>query len=373
MKTLREYIENGGKKENLTVLDSGEVMDSLTGEIFNFKINEGEKEELFKNAPAIVVKGESTTKTNMKHLEIFLEKELAKYINYVVVANDESVELSDEEILKGIIKVTEAEANKEAKKINSFANAFKEKRIEVTKEIEKPAKDLKDKEKVILKKVEESRQHILSLAGAFKENRFNTIEALVKVELTRLYELHGIEEHYKNINPADFRKEANLAKVALTKKCVEELEGKVLKIKALQDNIKIRTLELNQTCVDRGLDIPLKIEDIKHLINIENPKDYENALHEEIDKRLELEKSIKEQQERREQLQKEDEERKEKKRIEEKENEINSVSEKKKRIVTVIATFELAVNEDVTNEDVEKSFREKILKGSKTIKSIEVK
>lgn len=404
----------------MDMLIDGELYDGETGELIN-EVEQVEAEILEDTLPAIICNGGTHIKTNT----IQLKKELVVYLEKY------DIEVTED---------TEKEAAKTATVLNKLAKDLNSKRLEVSREIKKPAEALKDSIDELIELIQEKRTDILEKVEVFKTKRMDILKDLLIKELNSLYETHKVSEKYCVVDITPLIKETSMGKSKLSKSALESLESMVRKVKALEDAVTIRELQLEMTCKNKGLEFAIELDEIQHIIQED---DYDMQLNTMIENRLAIqermkEKAIQEAKEREEQIKAEEEkkakileqqrlaeiekEAKEREQREafriselarverekdeaiqrvkdeaiEKENarlaEIERVEaerlqkienarlakekaekESGKKIVTLIATFEIEVNADVDEEKVLAKYEDKIKKDFSTFKSLTVR
>lgn len=391
----------------------GQIFDAETGELVN-EVEQVEVEVVEDALPSIVCNGGTHIQTNTEQLKKELVKHLEKY----------DIEVTQE---------TEKDASKMATELNKLAKDLNSKRLSVSKEIKKPADELKKTIDELISIVQEKRTSIIEGVNVFKEKRFEIIRFKLEEYRDKLFEDLKVSEKYQFLDIEVLVVEGSLGKENLTKKAKESLESMVRAIKALEDAVTIRTLQLKVTCLDAGLEYPIELHEVESFIK-EN--DYDERLKVMIDSRLQVEKQVKEkaeaeaekkrlllaqEEERKAREAKENEERakrqqeeaqkaelerierekqeaidKIKREAEEKEQarideenriirekelekqrlEIEKMAKERetgKKTITLVATFEMEVSSNVKNEDVRSKFESKLKEVSTTFKELSIK
>lgn len=259
-------------------LIDGELYDGETGELIN-ELEQVEVEILEDNLPEIICIGGTHIQTNTEQLE----KELITYLEKY------DIEVTAE---------TEKECSKKATELNKLAKDLNSKRLEVGREIAKPAKDLKDTVDNLMKIVLDKRTELLEGVEVFKAKRFEIIRGLLEQERDKLFSDMKVGESYQFLDIESLVVEGSLGKSKLSKKANEALESMVRRIKALEDAVKIRTLELKVTCIDAGLQFPIEIHQVEAFIKED---DYDDRLSIMIEAQLKVEAQVKERAEKEEQ------------------------------------------------------------------------
>lgn len=332
-----------GQKMKTMVID-GEIYDSETGELIN-TVEQVEAVVIENNLPSIVCKGGTHIQVNTEQLK----KELAVYLEKY------NIEVTED---------NEKESAKKATELNKLAGDLNSARLNLAKEIKKPADDLKSQVDELIEIIQGKRSAILEKVEVFKQKRFDTIRGLLEYKLGLLYKLHSVDEEYQTVDIEKLVKEDSLAKVDLTKKAEEALEAMVLKCKNIQSNVKIRVLELPEK--SKCLQVPLCKDDVLNIIELD---DYENELNKLIEYRLNLENKIKEN------IAKQEEE---KAKAAEQVKEIEKVEEIKKqeeygvKIVEIVATFKIEVGLHVDDYKVLEKYKNELSKFS-TLSSVSVR
>jgi hypothetical protein len=322
--------------ENNILID-GQMYDGETGELIN-EVEQIEVEVIGNVLPAIICNGGTHIKTNTEQLKKELTTYLAKY----------DIEVTED---------TEKDCSKMATELNKLSKDLDDKRKATAIIITKPADELKIAVDELIAIVQDKRKAILAGVDVFKQKRFDFIRTLLKAKIEELYTQYKVSEKYQVCNIETLVVEGSLAKVQLSKSALESLEFMVIKVKKLEDEVTIREMRLELKCSNAGLMTPIELNEVQDIIE---DADYDEKLDLMIKKRLEIEERtkalIKMQEEQKEALLKEEELKKQ----QEKENEdlreqrkaIEKQKETGKKVVKLIATFEVEVNADVTDDKV---------------------
>ena len=351
-------------KNNIEI--DGEVYDSETGELIN-EVEQVEVEMVDEALPSIVCNGGTHIQTNTEQLKRELIIYLKKY----------DVEVTEE---------TEKECSKKATELNQLAGDLNAKRLKVAKEIKKPADRLKTSIDELISIVQEKRQNILDGVSVFKEKRFDRIRQLLEDRRDALYYEMKVSKPYQKVDVEPLVVEGSLANIALTKKANEAVEALVRKVKAVEDAVTIRELQLEILCKKAGMSVPIELKEVSHIIESD---EYDIKLQEMITSRLEVEAKIIQQQkeaadrlseaarvqeERAAQVQADCENRKSQEEAKKQEEEINAkIKQEKetgKKIVIVTATFEVEVGINVSEDKVIKQYEAEIKKHFRTLISV---
>lgn len=329
-----------------TMVIDGEIYDSETGELIN-TVEQVEAVVVENNLPSIVCKGGTHIQVNTEQLK----RELAVYLEKY------DIEVTEE---------NEKDSAKKATELNKLAGDLNKARLDLAKEIKKPADDLKTQVDELIEIIQGKRSSILEKVEVFKQKRFDTIRSLLELRVYNLYKLHSVEPEYQKADIEKLVKEDSLAKVDLTKKAEEALESMVLKCKNIQNNVKIRVLELPEKT--KALQVPLTKDDVLNIIELDD-FEYETELNKLVEYRLNLENRIKEN------IAKQEEQ----KAIEvAKEEAVKEKEEEKKQIETgvkvveIIATFKVEVGLHVDKYKVLEKYKRELSKFS-TLSSVSVK
>lgn len=257
--------------EKVILAGDGELYDAETGELIN-EVEQVEVEVIEDTLPAIVCNGGTHIQTNTEQLKKELVIRLKRY----------DVEVTAE---------TEKEASKMATELNKLAKDLNSKRLAVGKEIKKPADLLKNSIDELIELVQNKRTDLLTGVEIFKSKRFEKIRELLEQERDRLFAEMKVSESYQFLDIEPLIVEGSLGTSKLTKKANEALESMVRRIKALEDAVTIRTLQLKVTCLDAGLEYPIELNEVEAFIKED---DYDERLALMIESRLKVEKQVKE-------------------------------------------------------------------------------
>ena len=390
------------------ILIDGELYDSETGELIN-EVQQVEVEIVENQLPMIVCNGGTHIQTNTEQLKKELIVHLAKY----------DVEVTEE---------TEKEASKMATELNKLAIDLNKKRLEVGKLIKKPADDLKTSIDELIDIVQDKRVELLQGVEVFKQKRFGLIRSLLIFKLESLYNELKVSGKYRVCSIEPLVVEGSLGNTKLSKKAIESLESMVRRVKALEDAVTIREMQLELKCNKAGLITNIELNEVQHFIEDDN---YDEILEDMINSRLEIERKVKENAEKQEQLRleaiekqktedearrKEDDirkeafrlselerverekneaienirleaERKEKQRLDdilakeiEEANRLKAIEDAKllqeketgKKIVRLTAVFEIEVNADLDDMKVLTKYKDKLASEYTTLKSVSV-
>lgn len=252
-------------------LIDGEIYDGETGELLN-EVEQVEVEIVENELPAIVCNGGTHIVTNTEQLKKELIIHLEKY----------DIEVTQE---------TEKDASKMATELNKLAKDLNSKRLSVGKEIKKPAELLKDSIDELIKIVQNKRTVILEGVEVFKSKRFEIIRCLLNQERDRLFEEMKVSEGYQFLDIECLVKETSLGKSNLTKVAKETLQSMVRGIKSIEDAVTIRTLQLEKTCEDSGLECLIELSEVESFIK---ESDYDERLNTMIENQLSVEQRIRE-------------------------------------------------------------------------------
>lgn len=249
---------------------NGEKYNAVTGELIN-EVEQVEAEIIEDNLPDIVCNGGTHIKTNTEQLKRELILHLEKY----------DIEVTAD---------TEKDASKQATELNKLAKDLNSKRLEVSKLIKRPADELKDSIDELIVLVQEKRIDILEKVEVFKSKRMLLIETLLNQELDLLYVSQNVSDKYQVVDIKPLIKETSLAKTKLSKAALETLESMVRKVKALEDAVTIRELQLEMVCTRSGLSFPIEISEVQHIIQEDNYQDLLNGM---IENRLSIQEKMK--------------------------------------------------------------------------------
>lgn len=337
------------------ILIDGELYDAETGELIN-EVEQVEVEVIENTLPDIICNGGTHIRTNTIQLKQELAKYLAKY----------NVEVTED---------TEKDCSKMATELNKLAKNLDDKRKETASIIKKPADELKIAVDELISIVQEKRSLILKGVDTFKQKRFELIRQLLRSKIEELYTLNNVSSKYQVCNIETLVVEGSLSKVSLSKSAIDSLELMVMKVKKLEDEVTIREIQLSLKCDNAGLITPIELDEIQNIIE---DSDYNEKLEAMINKRLDLQEQVKKQieqeEQRKQQLLQEQENKKqfEEQQVIEKEQ-IKIIEHQKqtgKKIVKIVAIFEVEVNADVNDLKVLSKYQEKLANEYSTLKSV---
>jgi len=253
------------------IIIDGEKYNQETGELIN-EVEQVEVEIIEDSLPAIVCSGGTHIITNTEQLKKELVLHLQKY----------DIEVTAQ---------TEKEASKQATELNKLAKDLNSKRLEVSKEIKKPADILKDNVDELILLVQNKRTDILEKVEVFKSKRMTFIETLLNQELDLLYLTQKVSNKYQVVDIKSLIKETSLSNVRLSKQAIEAIESMVRRVKSLEDAVTIRELQLEMTCKNKGLEFSIELDEVQNIIQED---DYEDQLENMINNRLSIQERMKE-------------------------------------------------------------------------------
>lgn len=337
------------------ILIDGELYNAETGELIN-EVEQVEVEVVENVLPSIICNGGTHIKTNTEQLKKELVSYLAKY----------DVEVTED---------TEKDCSKMATELNKLSLDLDKKRKATASLIKKPADDLKIAVDELISIVQEKRSLILKGVDTFKQKRFELIRQLLKSKIEELYSLNNVGSKYQVCNIETLVVEGSLSKISLSKSAVDSLELMVMKVKKLEDEVTIREMQLALKCDNAGLITPIELDEVQNIIE---DSDYNEKLEAMINKRLDLQEQVKKQieqeEQRKQQLLQEQENKKQFEEQQEKEKQQNKIIEQQKetgkKIVKIIATFEVEVGIDVNDLKVLSKYQEKLANEYSTLKSV---
>ncbi len=336
-------------KEQLLI--DGALYDAETGELVN-EVEQVEIEIVEDNLPDIICNGGTHIQTNSDQLKRELIKHLEKY----------DIEVTEE---------TEKDASKMATELNKLSNDLDKKRKETAKIIKKPADDLKTSIDELINIIQEKRTNILESVNVFKTKRMDTIRNLLNAKIEELYKEYKISDRYRVCNIEPLVLEGSFAKVGLAKNAIETLTAMVNKVKLLESQVEIRELQLQIICENAGLITSITLNEVQDIIEEDN---YDVLLAERIEHRVKLQEQIKEQMERdqkqRQIIIQQEEDRKNQEQIKEEEVKKEILKEIGKKIVTVVATFKVEVNEDVDESKIIDKYESKLKEMFTTLETV---
>lgn len=340
------------------ILIDGELYDSETGELIN-EVEQVEVEVIENTLPDIICNGGTHIKTNT----VQLKKELITYLKKYDVE---------------VIEDTEKDCSKMATELNKLAGNLDTKRKETASIIKKPADELKVAIDELIAIIQDKRANILKGVEVFKQKRFDFIRSLLKSKLEELYLQYKVSEKYQVCNIETLVVEGSLSKVSLSKSASASLEFMVIKVKKLEDEVTIREMQLELKCSNAGLITPIELAEVESFIE---DADYDEKLNAMIKNRLEIEERakalIKMQEEQKELLIKEEElknqQNLELQQKQEQEKILEKQKENGKKVIRLVATFEVEVNADIANNKVWSKYVVELQKQFSTFVNLEIK
>lgn len=340
------------------ILIDGQLYNGETGELIN-EVEQVEIEVIENNLPDIVCNGGTHIKTNTEQLKRELITYLEKY----------DVEVTED---------TEKYCSKMATELNKLATSLDKKRKETANIIKKPADDLKIAIDELIAIVQNKRTDILNGVNIFKEKRFDLIRSLLKTKIEELYLQYKVSEKYQVCNIETLVLEGSLSKVGLSKSAIDSLEAMVRRVKGIEDSVTIRELQLELKCNNAGLITPIALDEVQSFIENDN---YDSILDEMINKRIEIQEQVKRnielEQQKKEELLKQEEVKKQQQEEQKKEQELAKIQEKQKetgkKIVKLVAYFEVEVNADISDNKVWSKYVVELQKQFSTFTNLEIK
>ena len=173
-----------------------------------------------------------------------------------------------------------------ATKINKLSEKIKTIRIAKTKELMAPIKAFEKQANELTSLCQESRQKLLSQLKVFDDKVKAECLILLEKERDILYSKYEIKDEFKAVKVDDLAIVSNKNKNSLAKKAKDAIEERVYGCKQLQDKINSRLMTLTGTCLERGLEAPLTLENVNHFLYMESDEKYENKLYSLIDHEL---------------------------------------------------------------------------------------
>lgn len=198
----------------------------------------------------------------MKELIVIENKPALISVNFDELKQHLAAELEKYDVL--VTAETVGDAKKLATELNATKKAIADARkAEVTKASE-PVRAFEAKMKELTDMVEDGRQKILTQVQRFEDETREKARTLLEVEREKLWEKHGIETEFRRAGYADLvlltsiTGKGNLAAGARTK-----LESRIVADKQLQDQTRMRLLQLENESYRAGLAAPLSRDHVQ--------------------------------------------------------------------------------------------------------------
>ena len=202
--------------------------------------------------------------TNFEEIKSQLEKKLSVY-DFLVQEDD-------------VVK-----AKQNIKAINSFKKKLEALRKDKVKELSVPIDEFNSKVKDLLVVYDKSSLKLSSQVKVYKDKQKKDILLKLKQELLNMYQKFGVADEFKTVKVEDLAIISNDAKTGVSKKAVDEIESRVVSIVGFQRIIEKRVLSLSSVCFEKGLEVPLVVENIKSFLYEKEENLYNNQLNTLID------------------------------------------------------------------------------------------
>lgn len=157
-------------------------------------------------------------------------------------------------------------AKKMATAINAISKNIDAKRIATVKELKAPIAEFENKAKALTTLCQESRSKLLTQVKKFEVASKEECLTLLHKLLDATYTKYGVHKEFQTITVDDLALVSNRNKTGLAKKAKDVLEARVLEAKQFQDKVDTRLLTLEGNCYKAGLQAPLNQENIKHFL-----------------------------------------------------------------------------------------------------------
>jgi len=283
------------------------------------------------------------------------------------------------------------DANKMATKLNKLAGTIKRARIDNKKEMLKPLTDFETKMKDLEDTAQKGREFILNQVNVFNDELKSICLNLLEKLLKEKYEEKGILEEFQTLDISDLSIISNISEsMKLTKKAKDTLETRVNMQLTAQTNKKMRLMMLENECLKAGLKVLLNENDVSSFIlesDLKYNEQLANLINRELEKQKQIELNLEAERQKKEEFkkkQKEIEERRIEREAEEelekqKQIDIKEVEKVKEieketgvRVVHYVATFEMEVPLNTTDEAIKSKYDKKMREFSTTFYKSEI-
>jgi hypothetical protein len=203
-------------------------------------------------------------RTNFEEIKNQLEKKLSVY-DFLV--QEEDVKLAKENI----------------KLINSLKKELETMRKDKVQELSVPINDFNSKVKDLVAICDNSSSKLLSQVKVYEDEQKKEILLRLNQELSNMYQKFGVVDGFKTVKVDDLAILSNGTKTGISKKTVDEIESRVVSIVEFQRVIEKRVLSLSSICFEKGLEVPLAVENVKSFLYEKDENSYNNQLNVLID------------------------------------------------------------------------------------------
>lgn len=216
------------------------------------------------NLPIKIQSTLPTISTNFEEIKSQLEKKLSVY--------DFLVQEEDVKIAKDSIKI-----------INQLKKELETQRKNKVQELSVPINDFNSKVKELVVICDNSSSKLSSQVNVYENQQRKEILLKLNQELSNMYQKFGVIDEFKTVKVEDLAILSNGTKTGISKKAVDEIEVRVVSIVEFQRVVEKRVLSLSSVCFDKGLEIPLAVENIKSFLYEKDENSYTSQLNHLID------------------------------------------------------------------------------------------
>lgn len=218
------------------------------------------------------------------------------------------------QLLEGIqkyeIEVTEEnlpEAKKMATELNKLSTVINKVKSNKVKEISAPIEIFKNQVSELVEICQNGREKILAQVKVFEDQTRIKVKELIDQEFASQLDAAGIRHEFRNVTIEDLVGISKISKSgSLTKGAKDDVAKKVADIKALQDKVDMRLLQLENAGLKAGLKSPLRREHVEPFIMAPDDQ-YDIHLSRiisiEVSRQMEAETKFRQEQEQKPQLQ----------------------------------------------------------------------
>ena len=203
-------------------------------------------------------------RTNFEEIKIQLEKKLSVY-DFLV--QEEDVKLAKESI----------------KLINSLKKELETLRKDKVQELSVPIDDFNSKVKDLVAICDNSSSKLSSQVKVYEDEQKKEILSKLNQELSNMYQKFGVVDGFKTVKVDDLAILSNGTKTGVSKKAIDEIESRVVSIVEFQRIVEKRVLSLSSVCFEKGLEVPLAVENVKSFLYEKDENSYNNQLNVLID------------------------------------------------------------------------------------------
>jgi hypothetical protein len=197
----------------------------------------------------------------------------------IIKGNFEEIKNELQQQLKQFDLVVDTNSVKTAKKmatqINKLSKEIDDKRKQIVKELSAPIKDFEAKMKELKILCQESRTNLLLQVKKYDDVKLDEVKKLLEVELQNRYAHYEIAKEFQTVRFDDLIIVSNLTSGgALAKKARDTIDERVSEVKKLQEKINTRLLTLEAICFKGGLQAPLTRKNIESFLYEESDDIY---------------------------------------------------------------------------------------------------